>query len=138
MIFKVLEKTLTELIMDLKPAPEVPADTILFESVNYDRSEHDNTKWIELITGYLNTAKTFEIHCWNEEPEWIESALRYGELKNDDWKYGKIITGNIPYRLNASTLSYKSPTFVHIGGIFPWVSAREMASCRLCWLLILQ
>jgi len=30
----------------------------------------------------------------NDE-EWIELALQYGKLKDGDWKYGKIITGEV-------------------------------------------
>lgn len=59
------------------------------------RTETDNLKWLELLTEALKTAKTFEIHCWNGEDEWMEVALQYGVLKNDDWKYGKIITGTV-------------------------------------------
>jgi len=59
------------------------------------RTETDNLKWLELLKEALKTAKTFEIHCWNGEDEWMEVALQYGVLKNDDWKYGKIITGTV-------------------------------------------
>ena len=59
------------------------------------RTETDNLKWLELLKEALKTAKTFEIHCWNGENEWIEVALQYGVLKNDDWSYGKIITGTV-------------------------------------------
>lgn len=53
--------------VDLEPVPEFTSDTGLCEIVNFDRSENDNSKWIELITEYLQGAKVFEIHCWNEE-----------------------------------------------------------------------
>ena len=114
MNLKDLEKALSELIMDLKPAPEAPDDAIPFESVQFDRSENDNTKWIELITGYLNTAKTFEIHCWNKESEWIELALQYGELKDDDWKYGKIITGKVIPQFIDMLLNQPKPADIEI------------------------
>ena len=84
MNLKDLEKTLSGLVLDLKTAPEPSADFVPFESMDFDRSEKDNSKWIELITTYLNIAQTFEIHCWNEETEWIDLALQYGELKDDD------------------------------------------------------
>ena len=54
---KDIENAISELVMDLKPAPEPPADYVPFESIDFDRSEKDNTKWIELIRPYLNTAK---------------------------------------------------------------------------------
>lgn len=104
-----LEKALSGLVMDLKPASEVPVDYVPFESIEFDRSEKDNTKWIELITGYLNTAKTFEIHCWNEEQEWIELALQFGELKDDSWKYGKIITGEVTPQFIDMLLGHPKP-----------------------------
>ena len=114
MNLKDLEKTLSGLVLDLKPAPEPPADYVSFESIDFDRSEKDNSKWIELITAYLNTAKTFEIHCWNEETAWIDLALQYGELKDDDWKYGKIITGKVTPQFIEMLLGQPKPSDTEI------------------------
>ena len=114
MIFKDLEKALTEVVIDLKPAPAVPADAVPFSSMDFDRSETDNTKWIKLITGYLHKAETFEIHCWNEEPEWIALALQYGEVKNDDWTYGTIITGKVTPSFIAMLLGQHKPADTEI------------------------
>ena len=47
---------------------------------------------------HLKTAKTFEIHCWKEETEWIDCALQYGTRKESDWQYGTIITGPVMMR----------------------------------------
>ena len=94
MVFDDLKKELSGAIMDLKPAP-IPDEVIEFEEVTLDRSETDNSKWLSYITAALKNAKIFEIHCWNEETEWIELALRYGSLKDDDWRHGKIITGDV-------------------------------------------
>ena len=94
MSFKELEKALSGAIMDLKPAP-IPDESIECEMVALDRSETDNARWLSYITAALKDAGTFEIHCWNEETEWIELALRYGSLKDDDWQYGKIIAGDV-------------------------------------------
>ena len=94
MVFDDLKKALSESIMDLKPAP-IPDETIEFEEVTLDRSEADNSKWLSYITAALKDAKIFEIHCWNEETEWIELALQYGSLKDDDWRHGKIIVGDV-------------------------------------------
>jgi len=62
-----------------------------------------------LITEALKNAKTFEIHCWNEETEWIELALKYGKLKEDDWKYGKIITGKVTTEFIEMILAQPKP-----------------------------
>ena len=79
MVFDDLKKELSGAIMDLKPAP-IPDEVIEFEEVTLDRSETDNSKWLSYITAALKNAKIFEIHCWNEETEWIELALQYGSL----------------------------------------------------------
>ena len=114
MNLKDLEKTLSGLVMDLEPAPENLADATHFESVDFDRAEKDNARWIELIAGYLNTAKIFEIHCWNEEQEWIEWALQYVKLKDDSWKCGKIITGEVTPEFAEMLLSLLKPTDIEI------------------------
>ncbi|MBP3569300.1 MAG: hypothetical protein J6K04_09070 [Lachnospiraceae bacterium] len=91
---KELEKVVLEQLTDMK------VNTIADEGTdNYpvflDRTETDNSKWLKLLTESLKSAKIFEIHCWNEEKEWIDMALQYGVIKEDDWKYGKIITGEV-------------------------------------------
>ena len=109
-IIKDLESALTGLIGELKPAPADPVESKLTEIVCFDYTEKDNTRWLALITDALKTAKTFEIHCWNEETEWIELALRYGKLKDDDWTYGKIITGEITPEFTEMLLCQPKPS----------------------------
>lgn len=109
-IFKNIESTLTGLIADLKPAPADPAESKLTEAVYFDYSEKGNTRFLALLTDALKNAKTFEIHCWNEETEWIELALKFGILKEDDWKYGKIITGKVTAEFIEMILAQPKPT----------------------------
>ncbi len=92
---KDLEKTLTGLIEELKPVPYTPGDVVDYWSLNLDYTEKDNSKWFFYMTDALRTASTFEIHCWNEESEWIELALQYGKRKDSDWRHGKIIAGQV-------------------------------------------
>ena len=66
MVLEDLKKALSGAIMDLNPAP-IPGETIEFEEVTLGRSEVDNSKWVSYISAALKVAKTFEIHCWNEE-----------------------------------------------------------------------
>ena len=113
MVFEDLKKALSGAIMDLKPAP-IPDEVIEFEEVTLDRSEVDNSKWISYITAALKDAKAFEIHCWNEEPEWIELALQYGSLKDDNWQYGKIITGDVTPEFVQMLLSQTEPADTEI------------------------
>lgn len=114
MSLKDLENMLSGMVIDLKPVLETPADDICFETIEFDYSEKDNKKWIELITRYLNTAKTFEIHCWNEETEWIDLTTKYGTIKEDDWKYGKIITGPVTEPFVQMLLNLPKPTDTEI------------------------
>ena len=95
MPFKGLENAIFELVTNLKVTNEESSNIVLNESVIFDDFDNDHPRWIELITPYLVLAKSFEIHCWNEETEWINIALQYGELKNNDWKYGKVIEGHV-------------------------------------------
>ena len=113
MEFENLKNALSGAIMDLKPAV-IPDAPIVFEAVTLDRSETDNSKWLSYITAALNGAKTFEIHCWNEETEAINLALRYGNLKNDDWRHGKIIIGDVTPEFVQMLLSQPKPTDIEI------------------------
>lgn len=79
-----------------------------------DRTEKDNSKWLELITEALKTAKRFEIHCWNEETDWIEFVLQYGTLQESDWRYGKIIEGDVTPEFISMILDMPKPTDVEI------------------------
>ena len=106
---KELINIISALVDDLKPASAQPVESKLTESVYFDYSEKDNTRFLTLITDALKTAKTFEIHCWNEETEWIELALKYGNLKEFDWKYGKIITGEVTAEFAEMLLAQPKP-----------------------------
>lgn len=107
---KDIESTLTELIGELKLAPAEPAENKLTEAVCFDYTEKDNSRWMALITDVLKNAETFEIHCWNEETEWIDLALRYGNVKESDWKYGKVITGEVTQAFTEMLLGQPKPT----------------------------
>ena len=109
-IRKDIESTLTGLIADLKPVPAEPVESKLTESVYFDYSEKDNTHFLALLTDALKNAKTFEIHCWNEETDEIALALKYGKLKEDDWSYGKVIIGEVTPEFIKMILSQPKPT----------------------------
>ncbi len=106
---KELINKLTVLVDELKPAPAEPVESKLTEAVCFDYTEKDNTRFLALITDALRIAKNFEIHCWNEETEEIALALKYGELKEDDWKYGKIITGEVTAEFAEMLLAQPKP-----------------------------
>ena len=100
---------LTSLVNELNPAPAEPVESKLTEAVYFDYSEKDNTRFLALITDALKTAKTFEIHCWNEELEWIALAFKFGKLKESDWTYGKIITGEVTPEFAEMLLAQPKP-----------------------------
>lgn len=112
-VFKLNDGTtgtiLSSMVAELNEIDEVsPCETELYP-IYLDRTEKDNSKWLEMLVKALKDAKTFEIHCWNEEDEWIEMALKYGGLKESDWKYGKIITGIVTEEFSNMLLSMPKP-----------------------------
>ena len=108
------EKALAKAVFSLTPSPHEPSEDIEQELITFDREETDNSKWKALLAEHLETAKTFEIHCWNEETEWIELALQYGYLKESDWQHGKIIAGNITPEFASMLLDLPKPTDTEI------------------------
>jgi len=109
-----LKQALTGLLPDLPPAPIVPPDAEPFQDLCLDGTEPDNTRWRELLEEYLAKAKTFEIHCWNEETDWIALALGYGTLKEADWQYGQIIAGDVTPAFRAMLLDQPKPADTEI------------------------
>ncbi len=109
---EILSKTqsaLADRIASLKPSPYEPNEKTAQEMIPFDQEETDD-KWKDLLAKYLKTATTFEIHCWNEETEWLEVAMQYGVLKENNWQYGKIIVGNITPAFASMLLNMPKPT----------------------------
>lgn len=105
---KMLEKLSTVQLDELKTS-DAPACKKEVYPIYFDRTEKDNSKWLELLEEALKTAKTFEIHCWNGEDEWIEVALRYGKIKESDWTYGKMITGDVTPEFSDMLITMPKP-----------------------------
>lgn len=114
MFLKDLEKALAEQIALLKPAPMPPEGIVEHELVTLDRTEKDNSKWLSIISEKLQAAKTFELHCWDDETEWIELALKYGSLKESDWHGGKVIAGAVTSEFTQMLLSLPKPADTEI------------------------
>ena len=79
-----------------------------------ERVDRLDIGWQDIVKDLSRNAKTFEIHCWNEETEAINLALRYGNLKNDDWRHGKIIVGDVTPEFVQMLLSQPKPTDIEI------------------------
>lgn len=84
------------------------------KEIYLERTETDNSVWLSLIEVAIKTAKRFEIHCWNEETEWIEFALQYGTLKESTWRYGKIIEGEVTQEFVTMILDMPKPKDIEI------------------------
>ena len=63
---KDLEKALTEQFMDLKvnDIESCEGDNL---PIYFEGSQEDYLQWIKLLRSALVSARSFEIHCWNEE-----------------------------------------------------------------------
>jgi len=89
-----LMEALGEQLLELTPAEPIE-DPGEWETICFDFTEKDNIAWKKLMTEQIKTAKTFEIHCWNDEVEELLLALQYGDIKNSDWKKGSIVEGTV-------------------------------------------
>ena len=108
-----LQRSFQNLAADLKPSV-APVETIGFQELYLDGTEPDHTRWRTLLETYLQQAKRFEIHCWNEETEWIGLALRYGAPKEADWLHGTIIAGEVTDAFREMLLSLPKPSDTEI------------------------
>jgi len=79
-----------------------------------ERIDRLDIGWQDIVKDLSRNAKTFEIHCWNEETEWIELALRYGTLKEHPWELGKVISGIITDEFVNMLISLPRPTDTEI------------------------
>jgi len=104
-----LTSTLTGMIGNLQPVPDAPVIEVYPEPIYFDYTEKDNTRWLSLMKNALKNAKTFEIHCWNEETDEISLALQYGNFKESSWRYGKVITGEVTPAFMEMLLSQPKP-----------------------------
>ena len=84
------------------------------KSIYFDGTEPNNIRWYNLIKEKLETAKRFEIHCWTEEIEEINLALKFGTLKETTWAYGKIIEGEVTEKFCSFILEHPKPTDTEI------------------------
>ena len=79
-----------------------------------EKIERLDIGWQDIVKRLSSTAKKFEIHCWNEENEWIELALKYGTIKENSWELGKVISGNITDEFINMLINLPRPTDTEI------------------------
>lgn len=108
MELKDLEKALNDAVSSLSisfAADEVPC----FNETYLGGSNEDFEIWYEIISKALDTAESFEIHCWEDECEAIKTALKYGEQKTTDWKHGVVIVGKVTDEFKTMLLTSPKP-----------------------------
>ena len=101
---------LTDLVGELTPVSAIPVNVFSGDTLYLDYTEQDNNRWMAIIKDALQTAKTFEIHCWKEETDAIALALGYGTVKDSDWRYGRVIVGTVTAEFVEMLLSQPKPT----------------------------
>mgnify|MGYP003397739028 CR=1 FL=1 len=69
----------------------------------------DYNEWRKIMTVELSSATTFEIHCWNEEQEYINLALQFGRKKDFKWNGGTIIEGKVNQHFKDWLMSLPKP-----------------------------
>lgn len=77
--------------------------------IDFDYLSPTNETWQDIIAPYLQQAKTFEIHCWQDESQAIKQALIYGELKESGWPYGEVIMGDVTPEFTNYLLTLPKP-----------------------------
>lgn len=77
------------------------------EQVNFSCGSY--SEWKSIMAEKLKTAANFEIHCWEDEEQWIALALNYGTEKKTDWS-GKIVKGAVTPAFCDMLLGLAEPT----------------------------
>ena len=102
--------------IELEAVPYQPDESEThYEQYTFAHTLKDNAEWKTLVEKHIGTAKTFEIHCWEAEEEQINAALKYGQIKPMNWKYGTVIAGNVTEEFK-QMLRNTEVTFVPDGG----------------------
>ena len=78
-------------------------------AIEIDDTSDSNEEWKKIMSVKLENASRFEIHCWKEEYEEIEMALRYGSLRETEWEFGSIIEGPVTDEFKDYLLSLPKP-----------------------------
>lgn len=85
-----------------------------FTTIEIDEASTSNEGWKNIMSVNLKNAAHFEIHCWNEEQEEIQMALKFGRFKETNWSYGKVVVGTITKNFVEFLLSYPKPADTEI------------------------
>ena len=108
-----LEEALSAILQQMEPVTLRPiaaeAEVLPSEGLTLGTEEGDFERWREIVGRRLAAASRFEIHCWNEEAEWIALAERFGQRREDPWPYGVIVDGEVTEAFAEMVLSQPRP-----------------------------
>ena len=78
--------------------------------IDYEINNVNPKWWKQIMTVFLKEGHKFEIRCWKEEKEAIETALQYGEInKNEKSKNEISITGTLTEKIIQDILTLPDP-----------------------------
>lgn len=77
---------------------------------NYD----DKHWWNDLVRACAVNGEIFEIHCWSDEKNEIQAALKYGHKVTSSWTGGTVIRGRITKEFLSFLTEAKKPTETEI------------------------
>ena len=80
-----------------------------YETIEIDLTADTNDEWKRIIEEKIRKAQYFEVHCWNDEIEEIDMALKFGRIKESSWIYGKKIQGRVTDQFIEYLLSIPKP-----------------------------
>ena len=69
----------------------------------------DNVLWRQVMEGNLRESARFEIHCWTEETEELQAALRFGAPADAGWQWGTVVRGAVTPEFIRYLLSLPKP-----------------------------
>lgn len=117
-----VKEALEAVIPDLMPIPCDAQDSGEYEYITFDGFPRDNLCWKELIKKQLPAARTFELHCWEDEKDAIALGLKFGSIKPSGWKGGVIIAGDVTEEFCRMLLALPLPRNIGFARLNPFFS----------------
>lgn len=75
-----------------------------------NRNKKDKGWWNDLIRACVRIGDPFEIHCWYDETNAVQQALRFGHTEPSTWHGGTVIKGTITREFLRFLLDAPKPT----------------------------
>ena len=79
-----------------------------------NRNKKDKVWWNDLIRACVRIGDPFESHCWYDETDAVQQALRFGHKEPSTWHGGTVIKGTITREFLRFLLDAPKPTDTEI------------------------